>query len=159
MAGAPGRTLSGLLAETFVTGAVEAAGKAPGWLSSGLGAYFAANVEPHGDHIRRLRAIAVETSRDDWGAKVADVLAENPDMKPDEVQAIGFALVTWLRSPGLSRAFPRFAAGVLKDPSNLDGLLNSIYKTNREQFLTGSGEWVAERFGNSQALPADDFSE
>ena len=91
--------------------------------------------------------------------QVADVLADNPDMKPDEVQAIGFALVAWLRSPGLSRAFPRFAAGVLKDPSNLDGLLNDIYKTNREQFLTGSGEWVAERFGNSLALPADDFSE
>ena len=142
------RTLAGLLTEALGVGAVDAAGKSPGWLSAGIGAYLAGRVEPRGAHIRQLRAIAAEACRAGWNARAAEVLADHPDIKAEEMQAIGYAIVDWLLSPELGRAFPAFVAGMIKDPADLPGVLKSVYDSNREQFLANSGEWVAERFGD-----------
>jgi len=153
------RSLAGLMTETLVTGTVEVAGKAPGWLSSGLGAYFASRLEPRSAHFQQLRADALEARRADWNAKASEILADGPEMKSKDMKAIGYSIVAWLHSPGIGRAFPRFAAGLIKDPSDLDGLLKSVYQTTREEFLADAGEWVAERFGNAPAPMPDVFSE
>lgn len=141
------RTLAGLMTETLATGALNAAGKPPAWLSAGIGAYLAARLEPRSAHTRKLQAIVADLCRTGWNPKLELVLADSMEMKSDEVQAVGYALVNWLVSPELGREFPAFVAGMLKGPASLPEVLKTVYDSNREQFMANSGLWVVERFG------------
>lgn len=144
------RTLAGLMTETLATGALNAAGKPPVWLSAGIGAYLAARLEPRGAHTRKLQSTVADVCRTGWNPKLELALADSMEMRSDEMQAIGYALVDWLVSPELGRAFPAFVAGMLKGPTNLPEVLRTVYDSNREQFMANSGLWVVERFGELQ---------
>lgn len=54
-----------------------------------------------------------------------------------------------MTTPAFSRGFSTFLHGMVKGPENLDDMLKDVYLGTREQFLTLTGEWVAERYGNN----------
>jgi mono/diheme cytochrome c family protein len=101
------RALAAVLVEQLAAGATARAGKAPRWLSLGLGAYVSAQLEPRGSFVRQLRSTTLEQLRIGWRTKTGEALGEGVD--PVITRAVGFALCDFVaaRSPGEFAAFVR----------------------------------------------------
>ncbi len=140
-----GRTLAGLLSEQLGTAVSSAAGQAPSWLSSGLGAYLAVQVEPRSDYYRRLRAETLQQYQLGWVAKATEVLGDQSG--PDTLRAVGFSLFEWLGS-SFRQQFPYFVREMIKDPKTLDEVIHQCWgpQVTRDQFLAVWGRWVAARY-------------
>ncbi len=65
------------------------------------------------------------------------------------LHAVGFALVEAMMS-GMSQGFPAFVSGMLQGGDKLDEMLKKVYGGTREEFLDGTGDWVAAHYGRLQ---------
>jgi hypothetical protein len=146
----PDRTLGGLLTEALGTCTLAAQGQTPRWLSAGFGAVLASQVEPRSRYYDRLRGTAWDKHRQGWDHKATEALGEGEQASIEEIRAVGFAVVDLLLSPPFREAFPGFARSMSEGREKLDEAIQKAYDANREQFLSQTGEWVAERYGNSQ---------
>jgi hypothetical protein len=142
--------LACLMSETLVSGAIRGAGKPPGWLASGIGVFAAARVDPRSPRLRKLRAIVADASQQGWAPRALEVLADHPEVRLEEMQAIGYAFVDWMLSTDLRREFPEFVNEMLKESTTLADALRSVYQSDRDQFLNASGAWVAQMFGEAE---------
>lgn len=140
----PERSLVGLLAEQFGSAAVAQAGKPPRWLSLGMGAYLASQVEPRSPYYRHLRELVAQEHTLGWATKAQEALGDATDT--DKVRAIGFSLVEWLAGTD-RRRLALFATGMLDGPEKLDDGIKALWGASREQFLDTWGQWVAARYG------------
>jgi hypothetical protein len=143
----PERTLDGLLVEQLAAGATAQAGKAPRWLSLGLGAYFAARVEPRSPYYRHLREQAAQEYKLGWLTKAQEALGD--ETSPEKVRAVGFSLVEWLNSTQRAK-FPLFARGMLDGPQKLDDGIKELWDETRAGFLNDWGAWVVASYGASR---------
>jgi hypothetical protein len=50
----------------------------------------------------------------------------------------------------MKQGFPAFANGMLEGTEKLDDMLRKVYRGSREELITYSGEWVAQRYGHLQ---------
>jgi hypothetical protein len=147
----PERSLTGLLTEKLGEATVLAVGKSPRWLAYGVGSFLASRIEPRSPHYQDLRDMARDKYRQGWQTKATEVLGESDQTSALEARGVGFAIVEMLLlSPGLERQFPAFARGMSKGSDKLEDVLGEVYKTNREEFLRQTGEWVAWRYGVAQ---------
>ena len=140
----PSRTLIGLLTEQLTAGSLAVAGKPPRWVTTGVGALMASKVEPRSSYYRKLRAEAYEQARLGWQGKAQEALGDTT--KPETVKAVGFAVAEWLYSnnPALLANFVR---GMLEGGPKLDEVIGEALGSNREEFLSASGEFVVLRYG------------
>ncbi len=131
------RTLTGLLAEAMTYGMVSKTGKAPKWLSTGLGAYFASTVERGSPYIGKLRRIAYDFADQGWRTKAMEAMGDQA--KAEEVRAVGYAICDWIAtsSPGL---LPRFTQGMMAGGEKLDDVIADVFNGGkRDEFLDYSG--------------------
>lgn len=143
----PNRTLAGLLTEQLAASATQATGKAPRWLSMGLGSYMGSLVDGRGPYYSRQRTTAFEQAKLGWRDKAQDALGgQLPDEK---ARAIGFAIVEFLATEG-QQVFPDFVHGMLEGGDKLDEVVGATLGLNREQFLAGAGEFVANHYGQGR---------
>lgn len=143
--GGPERSLAGLLAEQFGAAAVAQAGKPPRWLSLGMGAYLASQVEPRSPYYRHLRQSVAQEYALGWKSKATEGLGDQTDA--EKVKAIGFSLVEWLSSTD-RRRFSLFATGMLDGPEKLDDGIRALWGgASRDQFLDTWGQWIATHYG------------
>jgi hypothetical protein len=149
-AGGSERTLLGHLSESLGEAAVAAQGKSPRWLSQGLGAFLAAQVEPRSPYYQKLRQTAREKYNQGWPTKATEALGEGNQVSAEEIRAVGFAIVECLMTPDYRQAFPAFARGMSAGKEKLDDVLKDVYGASREDFLNKTGDWVAERYGQDQ---------
>lgn len=142
----PERTLAGVLSEPLAASAAAAAGKPPRWLTSGLGAYLASQVDPRGSrHYDKLRRKAAQQFNLGWQVKANEALGGEAD--PEVLRALGFSLCEWQAS--MFRAqFPSFVRNMLQGGEKLDEAIRASFgeATTREQFLTQWGAFVATRY-------------
>jgi hypothetical protein len=145
------RTLAGVLIESLGEAAATAEGRSPRWLAFGLGAFLAAQVEPRSPYYQKLRATAHDKYKQGWDTKASEVVGESDQSSLDEIHGVGFAIVeSLLLSPDLRSAFPAFARGMSKGTEKLDEVLKDVYRATRDEFLSRTGDWVAERYGRDQ---------
>jgi hypothetical protein len=145
------RTLTGVLTASLGEAAVSAEGKSPRWLAFGLGAFLASQVEPRSTYYQKLRALAHDKYKQGWKTKATEVLGEGDQSSLEEIHGVGFAIVeSLLLSPDLRASFPVFARGMSKGKEKLDEVLKEAYRATREDFLSSTGDWVAERYGRDQ---------
>jgi hypothetical protein len=145
------RTLPGLLTEALGSGAVSAAGKAPRWLSKGIGSYLASHLEPRSSFYRHLRQSALANFEQGWLTRATEALGDDVEKLPaGDLHAIGFALVEAMMSGELKQRFPAFVGGMMNGKEKLDDVLTKVYGGTREDFLTDTGNWVAQTYGNNQ---------
>jgi hypothetical protein len=142
--GGPERTLAGLLSEQLASSAVANSGRAPRWLSSGLGAVVSSSAEPRSSYYRRLRAEAFDQWRSGWATKAVEALGDQT--KPETVKAVGFAVMEWMIAADAS-VVPNFVAAMLQGGEKLDDALANCLNASREQFLEATGEFVGGRYG------------
>lgn len=147
LGGEPERSLAGLVVEAFATGYVGSAGKAPRWLSRGLGAYLASRVEPRSLYYRQIRQTALTNHEQGWTTKALAALGDTDQTTSSDVQAVGFAIIEALASTSYSRGLSAFVSGVVKAPEKLDDVLASVYRLTRETFLEETGGWVGMKYG------------
>ena len=146
-ASGPERSLGGLLTENLAMSATSVTGKAPRWLSLGLGAYMGSVVELRSPYYSRQRSIAFEQARKGWRDQAQEALGgQLPDEK---VRAIGFAFMEYL-AINQSQVFPSFVNGMLEGQEKLDEVIGQTLEVNREQFLGGVGDFVAVSYGRSR---------
>ncbi len=50
----------------------------------------------------------------------------------------------------MSQGFPAFVKGMLNGGDKLDEVLQLVYGGSRDEFLDGTGEWVASHYGRLQ---------
>jgi hypothetical protein len=140
----PERALAGLLTEQLTSSALIGAGKPPRWVTAGVGALFASQVEPRSPYYRRLRAAAYEQCRLDWPTKATEALGDQT--KPETVRAVGFAISEWMVTTD-SSVFPQFLNAMLEGGEKLDGAIaGCLGGATREQFLAVTGAFVAEHY-------------
>jgi mono/diheme cytochrome c family protein len=145
------RTLLGLLTEGVGAGSVAAAGKAPRWLSEGMGLCLAREVEPGSPYYRRLQATARQNVEQGWPTKATQALGGQ--LAAEDQRAVSFALVDCLmHSEDLSGRFPAFLRGLLeRGPEALDDVLKNVYDgATREGFLNLTGQLVGGGEGTVQ---------
>jgi len=145
--GGPERSLAGLLVEQLGTAATSHAGKPPRWLSLGLGAYLASQVEPRSPYYRRLREETAQQFKLGWSTKAQEALGDSTDT--EKVRAVGFSLVEWLASANRPQ-FPVFVRGMLEGQEKLDAGIKELWGLTREEFLTLWGEWVAMHYSRGR---------
>ncbi|QEH32700.1 Planctomycete cytochrome C [Aquisphaera giovannonii] len=147
----PDRTLGGILTEALGRAAVASRGKSPQWLADGVGAFLGSQVEPRSPYYRKLRATALSRFRKGWTTPVNEVLGEGDQATADDIRGVGFALVeAMLRTPAMRGSFPAFAEAMAKGKDKLGDALKDVYQLSREEFMTLTGEWVGERYGDIQ---------
>jgi mono/diheme cytochrome c family protein len=141
------RTLAGVITEQLATGLVKAeSGKAPPWVSLGLGAYFGSRVDPLSQYTQRLRRTAFEQYRYGWNSKANEALGG--EAKPDTVRAVGFGMIQALATNQESQPYlGTFLKSMLRGTEKLDDALNEVYGRSREEFLEATGEFVSEHYG------------
>jgi len=140
------RSLGGILAEQFAIGCLKHAGTPPTWLTLGLGAYLASQVEPRNPYFLGLRRQAFSLCERGWKVLATDALGGQG--KTDDIRAIGFALIEWMATTARP-AFPTFVRGMLGGKEKLDDVIQSVfavYKWDRDQFLVASGNWIGTRY-------------
>ena len=147
--GGADRTLAGVLTEALGTGVVASSGNAPRWLAEGIGSYLAAQVEPRSPYYRQLRQTAFANFDQGWKTKASEALGGGDQITADGVHAIGFALVEAMMSE-MRQGFPAFVNGMLQGGDKLDEVLQEVYGGTREEFLDGTGDWVASHYGRLQ---------
>ena len=111
---------------------------------------LAAQMEPRGPLVLKLREIAREKYRKGWLTCATEVLGESDQASNDDLRGVGYAIVDALMSPDFRASFPAFVQGMSKGKEKLDDVLKDVYQANREQFLNLTGDWVAERYGRDQ---------
>jgi hypothetical protein len=141
--GGPGRSLAGLLAEQLAAGAVSTSGQSPRWLSLGLGAYMASQVEPRSAYYRGLRSEVADLYVQGWMTRTRELLAGEGEA--DRIRAVGFSLLEFL---GLTnRAFvPYFLHEIVKDPKQFDTIIQQALEATPDQFFQAWGSFVASRY-------------
>jgi len=148
-AAGPDRTLAGLLAETLGEATVAAQGKSPRWLASGVGAFLSSQAEPRSPYHQKLRDLAREQYNQGWPSKATEALGEGDQVSAEEIRAVGFAMVEFLTTE-FRGSFPAFAQGMRKGKEKLDDVLKEVYRSDRDEFLIQSGNWVALHYGQDQ---------
>ncbi len=143
--GGPERSLLGLLTEQLITAAVNKAGKAPKWVALGLGAYASQQVEKGSPYYRRLQAETLENVRIGWQVKATEVLGGGAPA--DTTRAVGYSLFEWINANAPPAALNAFIRVMLEGQNQLDDAISGCLSITREQFLEGSGNWFAERYG------------
>ena len=150
-AGGPGpteRSLAGLLTEQFVIGAAAKMGKPPRWLTLGLGAMYAANVESHGGYAQQLRHEAADLCARGWIPIANQALGDGS--KPDDLRAIGYAILDCVVSSYDRQALAAFVKGMEAGQEKLDDVLGNVMNMTRQQFLAGSAQFVMQHYGAGQ---------
>ena len=147
--GGTDRSLAGLLTEALGRASVASAGNAPRWLALGLGSYLAAQVEPRSQYYRQLRQTAFANFDQGWKTRANEALGGADQITADGVHSVGFALVEAMMS-GMRQGFPAFVNGMLQGGEKLDEVLQTVYGGTREEFLDGTGDWVAAHYGHLQ---------
>lgn len=144
----PRRSLVGLVTEQFVSEAVGGAGTAPPWLRLGLGAYFAAQVEPGSPYYRELRGqVAVLTERG-WRTQTRDALA--PDAADTvTARAVGFSLIECLASTARRFVGP-FSREMLQRPREFDTMIQEGLGYTPDQFFQGWQNWAMRNYGRGR---------
>ena len=145
--GGPERTLAGALTEQLVIGAANQAGKPPRWVSLGLGAFMASQVEPGSPYYRRLRAETLENMRIGWQPKANEALGG--EAKVETTRAIGYSLFEWMAANGNASTIANFVHIMLEGQGKLDDAIGSCLDMNRDGFLTFSQEWIMSRYGRN----------
>ncbi len=142
VAGGNERSVAGMLAEQMAVGVLKNEKNTPSWLCLGVGAYFAAALDPKSTYIQRLRTTAASEYKQGWPARARDALGDL--LKTDENRAIGYAFVDWLtHHPQTRRSFPAFVQGmILEGGPKLDDVLQNVFGMLRQDFLYSTGEWV-----------------
>jgi len=141
------RSLAGVITEALATGAAKREGKAPIWLSSGIGAYFGAKVDPRSPYVFKLRRSAYDVLEQGWVSKASDALGG--ESKPEDIRAVGYAMVEAIVSDPSSRPrFARFVHEMLAGGEKLDDSLQSVFDSTREQFLAWTGQFVEQHFAS-----------
>ena len=147
--GGADRTLAGILTEALGTATLASAGNPPRWLAEGLGSYMAAQVEPRSPYYRQLRQTAFANFDQGWKTRANEALGGSDQITADGVHAIGFALVEAMMSE-MRQGFPAFVKGMLQGGDKLDEVLQAVYGGSRDEFLEGTGDWVASHYGRLQ---------
>ena len=148
--GAADRSLQGLLIESLGSSVVASAGNPPRWLAFGIGAYLAAQVEPRSPYYRQLRQTAFANWQQGWPTRANEALGGSDQITPDGLHRCSFALVESMMSTEMRQGFPAFVAGMLKGGEKLDDMFQQVYRGTREEFINGTGEWIAQRYGQLQ---------
>ena len=143
-AGGAERALGGLLAEHFAIGAANREGKAPRWVTLGLGALVASKADPRSAYPAKVRRTAYELFDQGWKPKANEALGDAT--KTENVRAVGFAVLEWLSSVDRS-VIPEFVKGMQAGGEKLDDVITGVLNGSREQMLEGSGEFVASHYG------------
>jgi hypothetical protein len=147
--GGSDRSLDGILTEALGAGALAASGNAPRWLSLGLGSYMAEKVEPRSQYYKQLRQTAFANFDQGWKTRANEALGGGDQITADGVHSVGFALVEAMMS-GMRQGFPAFVSGMVHGGEKLDEVLQTVYGGTREEFLEGTGDWVASHYGRLQ---------
>jgi mono/diheme cytochrome c family protein len=147
--GGPERSLVGLLAEQLGVAATSQSGKPPRWLSQGLGAYLAAQVEPRSTYARRLRAEVAGVYTQGWATKVQEALGG--EAEAFRARAVGFSMMEWLANAARP-AFAPFVRQILEGGGeSLDTAIQAIFNgATRDDFLRTWGGWVASHYGRGR---------
>ncbi len=140
------RTLGGLLTEALASGAVSAAGSPPRWLVLGIGSYLASQVEPRSSYYERLRQTAFANFQQGWISKANEALGGTDQISSDALHSIGFALVEAMMSE-MRGGFGKFVNGMLQGGDKLDEMLEKAFEGTRQEFIEGTGDWVAKQYG------------
>ena len=143
--GGPERTLAGLLTEQLVSAAANKVGKPPRWVSLGLGAFVASNLEAGSPYYRNLRKETAENFRIGWQVKANEALGG--EAKPETLRAIGFSMFEWMAANGSPAVIANFVQIMLEGQGKLDDAIGNCLNMSRQEFLDGSGLWLAERYG------------
>jgi hypothetical protein len=141
--------LAGVLTESLGTAIVSASGNPPRWLVLGLGTYMAAQLEPRNHYYQQLRQTAFANFDQGWKTKASEALGGSDQITADGLHAIGFGLVEAMMS-GMRQGFSAFVTGMLQGGEKLDDVLQNVYGGSRDEFLDGTGNWVAEHYGKLQ---------
>jgi hypothetical protein len=139
----PERGLAGLLVEQLAASATAQAGKAPRWLTLGLGAYFGSLVEPRSPYYNSLREEAFARGRLGWGTKAQEALGGEGE--PQAIKAIGFSLFEWMGTTARP-ALPGFVRTLLEGQDKLDQAIQYGWRADRQAFLQAWGQFVAVRY-------------
>lgn len=143
----PERSLIGLLTEQLTVSTITSSpqGKPPRWLSQGLAAYIAAQVEPRSPYIRKLRAAAAEQYTLGWPTKSTEALGGEGDV--ETIRAIGFSLCEWMAA-NYRPVFPAFMRFMMQGQEKLDDAIKEGFGlgATRDGFLELWGSWVATRY-------------
>jgi hypothetical protein len=141
----PERTLAGIVTEQFVVASVNLAGKPPKWVSLGLGAFVASQLEPGSPYYRKLRAETAENVRIGWVPKANQALGG--EAKVETTRAVGYSLLEWMAGNWPAAALNNFIRVMLEGQGKLDEAIGNCLNLNREEFLATSGLWFSERYG------------
>jgi hypothetical protein len=140
------RSLLGLLTEQLAAGLVKQDGKAPTWLSSGVGAYYGIRVDARSAYARRVRRTLYEVFNQGWVSKASDALGT--EGKPEDTRAVGFGIVdAILSTPQYRPYFPAFVAQMREGGDKLDDALQKVLNMSREDFLQQTGAFVESHVG------------
>jgi len=141
-AGGNERSVAGMLAEQMAMGVLKNEKTTPSWLCLGVGAYFAAALDPKSTYVHHLRTAAASEYKQGWPSRANDALGGQ--LKTDDTRAIGYAFVDWItHHPQARRSFPAFVQGmILEGGPKLDDVLQNVFGLLRQDFLYSTGEWV-----------------
>lgn len=142
----PERGLNALLVEGLATEAARSAGKPPRWLAEGLGELMAAQIEPRGARVARLRAIVMQQQRLGWMTKSVEALGDQGE--PLTVRAMGFSALEFLWNKYRPQYAP-FIRGMLDGQEKLDEGLQFLFGASRQEFLVAWGQWSAAQYGRN----------
>ena len=140
--GGPERTLAGLLTEQLVAAAANQAGKPPRWVSLGLGAFMASQLEPGSPYYRqaprrdrreRPDRLAAQGQR---GPRRRGQGRDHPRRRLLALRVDGRQLA---RRPTLAN----FVHVMLEGQGKLDDAIGNCLNLNREEFLDNSGLWFS----------------
>jgi len=148
--GAADRTLAGVLTESLGAATLACSGNTPRWLFEGFGSYMAEKVEPRSLYYRQLRQTAFANFDQGWKSKANEALGGSDQITADGLHAIGFALVESMMGSDMRQRFPAFLKGMNQGAEKLDEVLQFVYGGSREEFLDGTGDWVASHYGRLQ---------
>jgi mono/diheme cytochrome c family protein len=143
------RNVAGMLAEQLAMGVLKTQKNTPAWLCFGMGAYFAAGLDPRSGYVHRLRRTAAAEYQQGWTARANDALGGQ--LKGDELRAIGYAFVDWMsHDPRARGAFPAFVREISDEGgAKLDDVLQGVFGALRQDFLSSAGQWAA-RYGGGR---------
>ena len=110
---------------------------------------MSAQIEPRSIYYRQLRQTAFANFDQGWRTKANEALGGSDQITAEALHAIGFALVEAMMS-GMRQGFPAFLKGMAQGGEKLDEVLQLVYGGSREEFLDGTGEWVAAHYGRLQ---------
>ena len=144
--GTADRNLGALLTEQLAAAAVAplATSKAPRWLRSGFGAWYASRIEPRNAYYRQLRASALEQYQANWAEQAKLVLTDGTDA--EKLRAAGFSMIEWIFDNDREK-LPAFVQGMSEGGDKLDAGLIDLWGMKRDDFLAVWGAWIAEKYG------------